>query len=368
MQFALQTLFEKQIKLLTPTKHELPLHSNKTLYFNSCGQKTMMASEFNYTMTSTDDAISIFMGVMFTLITFIGVPLNIKAIKDLREGSSSQFRLIEQLPISMCFCNLIQVFPLYILNAVCAFARKWILGLPMCQFMGFWVHFNANSSIWHLVAYALEQRRLVASNSNINSAQHNTANWKTYAPLVLVWMHGFFWSVIPFSGWCGYQFEGIGLSCSVTWERTDAGSISYTICILIFNFIIPVVVIAYCYLKIFMMFKSHIAGLPSSLAASTEARNKAKLHKLAVIACVMTGSFLFCWAPYAMVGMYMIFMQRPALPLLVTLPALFAKCSVVIFPAFIVMKKAAFKLRLNEAARPVVTKTNEHPVQAVTKT
>ena len=324
-----------------------------------------MAADFNYTMTSTDDAISIFMGVMLTLITFIGVPLNMKAIKYLREGSSCQFRLIEQLPISMCFCNLIQVFPLYILNAACAFARKWILGLPMCQLMGFWVHFNANSSIWHLVAYAMEQRRAVGFNTNINFSWSSTANWKKYAPFVLVWMHGFFWSVIPFSGWSGYQFEGIGLSCSVTWESTDAGSISYTICILIFNFIIPVVIIAYCYLKIFTMFKSHIAGLSSSVAASTEARNRAKLHKLAVIACIMTGSFLFCWAPYAIVAVYMIFAQRRAPPVLVTLPAVFAKCSIVIYPSFIIMKKIAFKLRFHKAARPVVTRVNEQSVQAI---
>ena len=327
-----------------------------------------MAADFNYKMTSSDEVASILMGVMFSLITFIGVPINIKAIRALRQRSSIQFKLIEQLPISMCFCNLIQAFPLYILYAICAFARSWILGFPLCQFTGFWVHFNANSSIWHLVAYALEQRRAAGINNNINLAWNNTANWKKYTPLILAWIHGFFWSVIPFSGWCGYQFEGIGLSCSVTWEKTDAGSISYTTCILIFNFIIPVVVIAYCYTKIFMAFKNHVTGLSSPLATSTQARNKEKLRKLAVITCVMTGSFLFCWAPYAIVAVYMIFAQRQAPPVLVTLPAVFAKCSIVIYPSFIVMKTAAFKLRLNEAARPVVTKITAHPVQEVTKT
>ena len=326
-----------------------------------------MAADFAYDMNGTEQGISIFLGIMFTLIACIGVPINIGAIKALRQRSNTQFKLIEQIPVSMCFCNLIQTFPIYILYAVCAFARKWILGFPMCQFMGFWVHFNANSSIWHLVAYALEQRRAVGSDNSICLAWQNIANWKRYSILALIWLHGLFWSIIPFTGWCGYQFEGLGLSCSITWESTDSGSVSYTVCILIFNFVIPVVVIINCYLKIFNKFRNHISSLSSPVAASSQARNKIKLRKLAVVGCLMTGTFLFAWAPYAIVGVYMVFMQKPANPILVTVPALFAKFSVIIYPSFILLKKSTFKLRIGETSRPVVTKTNEQQTRGFTK-
>ena len=328
----------------------------------------IMTADFEYKMNSADEAISIFMGVMFAIIICLSIPLNISAINILKKRSKRQLKLIEMIPISMCFCNLIQTFPLYILYAICAFARKWILGFPMCQFMGFWVHFNANSSIWHLVAYSLEQRRAVGSDNNLNIAWHDIADWKKYTTLALAWLHGLFWSIIPFTGWCGYQFEGLGSSCSVTWEYTDAGSVTYTICILIFNFIFPCVIIANCYLKIFLNFKSHVSSLSSSIAASTQVRNKIRLRKLATVGGLMTGSFLFSWAPYAVIAVYMVCIQRPAHPILVTVPAVFAKCSVVIYPSFIIMRKSTFKLRWGEVSRPIVTKANELQKLGVTKT
>ena len=317
-------------------------------------------------MNSADEAVSIFMGVVFALIICFSIPLNISAINLLKQRSGRQLKLIEMIPISMCICNLIQTFPFYILYTICAFARKWLLGFPMCQFMGFWVHFNANSSIWHLVAYSMEQRRAVGNDRDLTLAWHNVSDWRKYATLALVWLHGLFWSIIPFAGWCGYQFEGLGLSCSVTWEYTDSGSVAYTICILIFNFIFPIVIIVNCYLKIFLIFKSHVSSLASTMAASTQARNKAKLLKLATVGSIMTGSFLFTWAPYAVIGVYMVCAQRPAHPILVTMPAVFAKCSVVIYPLFILMRKSTFKRRLDETTRAVVTKANLQ-TRAVTK-
>ena len=307
-------------------------------------QLNIMATSVDYKMNSIEEGFSIGLGVMFLLITCFGVPINIAAIKTLKKQTSNHLKLMEQIPISMCVCNIIHMFPIYLLHALCAFYRKWILGLPICQFMGFWVHFNGNSSIWHLVLYALEQRRLVCSDHNINPAMDNTAAWKKYAKLSFAWLHGLFWSIIPFSGWCGYQYEGLGLSCSVTWEYTDAGSLTYTISILIFNFIFPMVIIINCYTKIFLKFKTHVDCQSSSIVTSAQARNKVKLRKLAVIVCFMSGSFIFAWAPYAGVAVYMLFTQRRAHPILVTLPAGFAKCSVVIFPIFILLKKSVFKL------------------------
>lgn len=330
-------------------------------------QRFKMANDFEHEFTKADEGVSIFIGIMYVLITTFGLPINISAIKLLRKHGSAQFKLIEQIPISMCICNILQMFPLYILYSICAFRCKWVLGFPFCQFMGFWVHFNANSSIWHLVAYALEQQRAVGSDNGVNLAWQNVADWKKYLTLLLVWFQGLFWSIIPFSGWCGYQFEGLGLSCSITWEEPDVGSISYTVCIFLVNFIFPTVIIVSCYFKIFTKFKNHIVNLSSPLATSAQVRNKAKLRKLAVVGCFMTGSFLFSWAPYAAVGLFMVLTQRKAHPILVSLPAVFAKCSVIIYPCFILLKKSAFKLKIGETSRGIISKINEPRSCPITK-
>lgn len=325
-----------------------------------------MGDDFEYTMTDADRAISIFIGVMFVIITCFGVPVNILAIKVLKKNSSHQLKLIEQIPISMCASNLIQLFPLYLILSISAFKQKWVFGFPFCQFSGFWVHFHSNASIWHLVAYAMEQRRAVGSERSVTAAWNNMNKWKKYLVVSLVWLHGLFWSIIPFSGWCGYAFEGLGLSCSVTWESRDNGSLSYTISILLFNFLIPIVIIANCYLKIFSHFKNHIVNLSLPLDSSIQARNRVKLRKLAVVGSFMTGSFLFAWAPYAAVGLYMIFTQQRAPAMLVTLPAVFAKCSVVIYPLVIILKRSAFKLRFGNTSqsRQIVTRTVEQQTNA----
>eukprot|EP00795_Rhopilema_esculentum_P013976 gene13976-4939_t len=302
-------------------------------------------------MNQLEENISIFVGVVFILVNFFGLPVNIMALVVLKKQAPGAPRLIDKIPISMCISNLIQMFPIYTITAVACLKAKWIFGMPLCYFMGFWVHTNANAAIWHLVLYAVEQKRALCSGYCINAAKRHMCRWKQYGALALVWGHGVFWSTVPFAGWAEYQFEGLNVSCSVAWEKTDPVSLSYTTCILLFNFVIPVTVIGYCYTKIFRGFKTHVKTVSASVGMAAQQSNRLRLRRLAAIGSFMTASFLFAWAPYAIVATITIITQKTVSPIAATLPAVFGKCSVLIYPTIIVWKRTTLKFRLPENSK-----------------
>lgn len=69
------------------------------------------------------------------------------------------------------------------------------------------------------------------------------------------WVYSLLWTVPPLLGWSSYGIEGAGTSCSVRWSSESAESTSYIICLFIFCLVIPVLVMMYCYGRLFYAVK-----------------------------------------------------------------------------------------------------------------
>lgn len=68
--------------------------------------------------------------------------------------------------------------------------------------------------------------------------------------LLLVWFFCLFWAVAPLLGWSSYGPEGVQTSCSLAWEERSWSNYSYLILYTLLCFILPVIIIIYCYSKV----------------------------------------------------------------------------------------------------------------------
>ena len=73
--------------------------------------------------------------------------------------------------------------------------------------------------------------------------------------LLLVWLFCLFWAVAPLLGWSSYGPEGVQTSCSLGWEERSWSNYSYLILYTLLCFILPVIIIIYCYSKVLAYMK-----------------------------------------------------------------------------------------------------------------
>ena len=297
--------------------------------------------------SDVEAAVSVAIGVILLLITLIGGPINVYALNFLAKHAGSPMRFLHRIQISLCIGNLVQMLPLYLMTAASSFKGQWLYGSIGCDISAFWVHFTALSSIWHLVLYAAVQYNKVCGKFALPG--HDVSRFKQYAILSFIWITGIIWSAFPFLGWATYQLEGLKISCSISWENSDTISISYNSTIFCTNFLAPVIILIYCYRKIFVTFKEHINSTACEMNEDRNNRNITLLRQTARTGCVMTFAFLFIWAPYTVVAMITVITGRPVSPIAGSLPAVLAKCSCIIIPVVILWQRKRLTTRVANA-------------------
>lgn len=65
--------------------------------------------------------------------------------------------------------------------------------------------------------------------------------------------YGIFWSMAPLFGWSHYSLESNNLFCSVEWKERTLNVLSYNVCMFIFVFFIPLVIIGVMSTKTLMI-------------------------------------------------------------------------------------------------------------------
>ena len=91
---------------------------------------------------------------------------------------------------------------------------------------------------------------------------------------------GLFWACLPFFGWSEYSLEGALISCSVEWNKRTVSVISYNICITIFVFFIPVILLISTNTKILLIVRI------------------SKVYALNLLDFIYTYVFVFCVLKY----------------------------------------------------------------------
>ncbi|XP_026216225.1 opsin 6, group member a [Anabas testudineus] len=120
--------------------------------------------------------------------------------------------------------------------------------------------------------------------------------------LLLIWISAGFWSGAPLLGWGSYTDRGYG-TCEIDWAKANYSSVyrSYIISILISCFLIPVLVMLFCYVSIINTVKR---GNALSAEGDLTDRQRKLERDVTIVSIVICTAFILAWSPYAVVSMW----------------------------------------------------------------
>ena len=134
-----------------------------------------------------------------------------------------------------------------------SFAETWPYGQPVCAMYGFFMTFFGISQIAFLDIIAIEKYLIIVKQNRILSNDGKTRTVSIFC----CFCFGLMWAVFPLLGWNSFTFEGLQISCSVNWAGRTTLDMSYSLSLMVFAWVVPLVVMLFCYGNIVILV-SHI--------------------------------------------------------------------------------------------------------------
>nr|AGB67492.1 c-like opsin [Tripedalia cystophora]QBS47879.1 lens eye opsin [Tripedalia cystophora] len=267
-------------------------------------------------------------------VVFLSISLNLVVlITFYRLRQKLSFK--DALMASMALSDVVQAIIGYPLEVFTVVDGQWTFGMELCQVAAFFITALGQVSIAHLTALALD-RYFTVCRPFVATAIHGSMR---NAGLVIFfcWFYASFWAVLPLVGWSNYDVEGDGMRCSINWADDSPKSYSYRVCLFVFLYLIPVLIMGITYILVQGEMKNMRGRAAQLFGSESEAALKnikaEKRHTRLVF--VMILSFVVAWTPYTFVAMWVSFFtkQLGPIPLYVdTLAAMLAKSSAMFNP------------------------------------
>ncbi|XP_026166927.1 parietopsin [Mastacembelus armatus] len=213
---------------------------------------------------------------------------------------------------------------------------SFFIGHKACVFQGFAVNYFGLVSLCTLTLLAYERYNVVCK----PRAGLKLSMQRCVIGLVFVWVFCLFWAVTPLLGWSSYGPEGVQTSCSLAWEDRSWSNYSYLIFYTLLCFIVPVVVIIYCYSKVLTSMNKLNRSIELQGGRSSQKEND---HAISMVLAMIIAFFL-CWLPYTALSVVVV--VDPELhisPLVATMPMYFAKTSPVYNPIIYFLSNKQFR-------------------------
>ena len=235
--------------------------------------------------------------------------------------------LVFTLALSDCIMSLF-VAPI---GMAASIAGRWTFGRAGCVWYGFASTWMGLASILQLAGIAGERYLTLA---------YADLRWscfcKKYTRLFIAfaWLVSGMTSSFPLFGWSKYDFEGIGLHCSIVWSASTLNYGSYSLFLLVVFFLVPLSLIIYCYTKVYFVVRRLSSEAVSMWGIEDIATRQSYIAqaKVARQLVFLTGMFLFAWTPYAVVSFLSVTNIIKPDNKISVLPAMFAKMSIVYNP------------------------------------
>jgi len=187
-------------------------------------------------------------GIYLTVITLTGTTFNALVVIVLVKNISSitvPNIFILSICISGCLASCIAV-PQALYSAT---AGSW--DETSCQIHAFFIYIFGTVSMLTLGAVALEKYLTIVKYTYANG--HFLSHKQAVVLVVGMWLFSFFLSVMPFAGWSTYGIDAATITCSLRWDQTKPSDVSYFVVMFLGCFVLPVSVMVFSYLKIFIV-------------------------------------------------------------------------------------------------------------------
>ncbi|XP_049297488.1 opsin-2 [Anopheles funestus] len=226
--------------------------------------------------------------------------------------------------------------PLFIYNSIHQGPALGSIGCTVYALMG---AIGGTVAIATLTVISIDRYNVVVYPLNPN---RSTTKLKCYILIAFTWAYGLFFASFPALeiGLSRYTAEGYLTACSFDYlDRTYKARV-FMFVYFLFAWLLPFVIISYCYARILM------AVINANAIQSSKSKNKTEV-KLAGVVVGIIGLWFAAWTPYAVVAMMGVFGYEQYLtPLNSMIPAVFAKIAASIDPYFYAMNHPRYRQML----------------------
>nr|AMH38606.1 opsin Rh1 [Platyeriocheir formosa] len=241
-------------------------------------------------------------------------------------------------------------FPPFCYN--CFSGGRWMFSATYCEIYAALGAITGVCSIWTLCMISFDRYNIICNGFNGPKLTQGKATFMC----ALAWIISVGWSLPPFFGWGSYTLEGILDSCSYDYFTRDMNTITYNICIFIFDFFLPASVIVFSYVFIVKAIFAHEAAMRAQAKKmnvtnlrSNEAETQRAEIRIAKTALVNVSLWFICWTPYAAITIQGLLGNAEGItPLLTTLPALLAKSCSCYNPFVYAISHPKFRLAITQ--------------------
>ncbi|KAK2865669.1 hypothetical protein Q7C36_001725 [Tachysurus vachellii] len=140
--------------------------------------------------------------------------------------------------------------------AVSIMNNGWVNCTDLCLYVGYTSSVYCSASVLTLAAIALDRYYSIVDCLRYNS---RCTAWRTGAAVLWIWLQAMLTSCPPLLGWSNISFVNPMYSCAVNW----ASSPSYTVFMAALCFLLPAIVILFCYVKIVRVAHHHAQRIHS---------------------------------------------------------------------------------------------------------
>nr|UAY98667.1 opn4x2 [Lutjanus erythropterus] len=238
--------------------------------------------------------------------------------------------------------------PIFFINCL---YKEWVFGEMGCKMYAFCGALFGIASMINLLAISIDRYVVITKPLQ---AIHWSSKRRTTLAILMVWLYSLAWSLAPLVGWSSYIPEGLMTSCTWDYVTFTLANRSYTMMLCCFVFFIPLGIIFYCYLLMFLAIRKtgrEVERLGTQVRKSTLIQQKSirSEWKLAKIAFVVIVVYVLSWSPYACVTLISWAGHANILsPYSKAVPAIIAKASTIYNPFIYAIIHNKYRMTLAE--------------------
>nr|XP_033804476.1 melatonin receptor type 1B [Geotrypetes seraphini] len=193
--------------------------------------------------------------------------------------------------VSLAFADLVVALYPYPLVLVAIFKNRWSLGEIHCKVSGFVMGLSVIGSIFNITGIALN-RYCYICHSFVYDKLYST--WNTMIYVCLIWALTVV-ATVPNFFVGSLEYDPRVYSC--TFVQTVSSS--YTITLVFIHFIVPIAVVTFCYLKIWIL----VIQVRRKVKSEMKSRMKPSDFRNFLTMFVVFVIFAICWAPLNFIGL-----------------------------------------------------------------
>ncbi|XP_056095945.1 G-protein coupled receptor 161 [Rhinichthys klamathensis goyatoka] len=134
--------------------------------------------------------------------------------------------------------------------AVSIMNNGWVNYNDLCLYVGYTSSVYCTASVLTLAAIALDRYFSIVDCLLYGS---RCTIWRTGSVVIWIWLQAMLTSCPPLLGWSNISFVAPMYSCAVNWPNSP----SYTVIMVSLSFLLPAIVILFCYVKIVRVARYH---------------------------------------------------------------------------------------------------------------